>query len=84
MNKRLVVVLLGFGLLLGGCSSAPSEVSPEQKRLDYDLCVLTQLEQAREQVKKMAEEESYTFEEKEQLFNYLDDEIAVYCKDELE
>lgn len=43
MNKRLVVVLLGFGLLLGGCSSAPSEVSPEQKRNNFDKCVLDYL-----------------------------------------
>jgi hypothetical protein len=31
---------LGLGLVLSGCSSAPSEVSPEEKRNNFDLCVL--------------------------------------------
>lgn len=34
MSKRLVIVLLGLGLVLGGCSS------PEQKRNAFDKCVL--------------------------------------------
>ncbi len=38
--KRLAIVLIGLGLVLSGCSSAFSEVSPQQKRNNFDLCVL--------------------------------------------
>lgn len=38
--KRLAIVLIGLGLVLSGCSSAPSEVSPQQKRNNFDYCVI--------------------------------------------
>ena len=53
MNKRLVVVFLGFGLVLGGCSSAPSEVSPEEKRNNYDLCILNEMEIMNEEIEEL-------------------------------
>jgi hypothetical protein len=52
MIKRLVIAitLIGLGLVLSGCSSAPSEVSPEEKRNNYDLCILNETEKATAQL----------------------------------
>ena len=82
--KRLAVTLIGVGLVLSGCSSAPSEVSPEEKRNNNDFCNLTEKETYLETIKDETEWQSSSLEEKERLLNFIEDEISVYCKDKLE
>ena len=70
MYKKLLLPLVLGVFFISACSPATTEISPEEKRNNFDLCVLNYLERNSSQIESIRE--------------FYQQRAPIACKDELE